>query len=151
MITNLPYPSSGQIIVIDDEPLILKLTIAILEREGYNVLTAHTPELAINLISQQGASTSAFIVDCGLNDKSNLNENILTCIRTMAPSSPVLFISGSTLCEKETSLLNSKHTAFVLKPFKITEITETLKTLIANSTLSPSDLRFHHEKTLEVV
>lgn len=123
--------NKGQIIVIDDEPLILKLVTAIFEDEGYHVLTAETPELAASLIDKHGNSTSIFIVDFGLNKKSKPKNNVVELINERAPSKPILFISGSLLNDEEQELMTNELNAFLLKPFTITKLSETVARLIS--------------------
>jgi DNA-binding NtrC family response regulator len=126
---------SQKILIIDDEPLILKLTMAIFEDEGYQVITADTPELALDIINEHGESTSAFIIDLGLIKKSTLKENIVSSIQKTLPPKPILFISGSPLNEENQELIKNKLNAFLLKPFSINEITETIARLVSRPSL----------------
>jgi CheY-like chemotaxis protein len=101
-------PSTG-ILVVDDEPAVLKYICLILQRQGYRVLAAANPQQAIQHI-QSGESIDLLLADFHLPGQTGLNLAIE--FRKTRPGAPVLIASGAPI----NDILPSGFSALI-KPF----------------------------------
>lgn len=103
------------ILLVEDEPAILAITQTLLERQGYQVLTAGTPDEAIRLSRDSSHKIQLLITDVimpGMNGQ-DLVKNILT----FNPDLKYLFMSGYTadVIAHHDFLVPGAH--FIEKPF----------------------------------
>ncbi|MEW5736297.1 MAG: PAS domain-containing protein, partial [Thermodesulfobacteriota bacterium] len=87
-----PLPGNETILLVEDEPAILKLAQAILSHYGYTVLAAETPEAALSLAEKNGESIHLLLTDVvmpGMNGKELRDR-----IAAFQPGIKVLFMSG---------------------------------------------------------
>lgn len=81
---------NSTILVVDDEPFILKVISGILEREGYNVVVASSGELALTLLGT--FSISLVLTDIMMPGMDGVQ--LAQAILKSRPELPVLFVSG---------------------------------------------------------
>ncbi len=102
----------GQTILIaEDEPLVRRLVVATLERNGYSVIVAHDGEEALALARQPGRAIDLVLTDVVMPRKGGAE-----LVRALRESSPVrvLFMSG--YHEQHAEL---EGEAFIAKPFTV--------------------------------
>ena len=80
------------VLVVDDEPAIVKLVQYFLEREGYAVVTESTAEAAIRKVSDT-SGLYAVLLDLGLPDSSGLNT--LQKLTSIRPGLRIFVVTGS--------------------------------------------------------
>jgi two-component system cell cycle sensor histidine kinase/response regulator CckA len=87
-------PASGTetVLVVDDEPLIAKLTRRILERVGYTVLTAADGAEAVDLFTRRGGDIAIVVLDRTLPKLRG--EAVLARMRELRPEVKVIVSSG---------------------------------------------------------
>ncbi|MFQ5658759.1 MAG: sigma-54-dependent transcriptional regulator, partial [Candidatus Methylomirabilales bacterium] len=100
------------ILVVDDEPNILKVIEDILTDEGYEVRTAHSGEDA--LAEVQRSSPDLVILDIWLPGMDGLQA--LDTLKGMAPEVPVIMISGHGVIETAVRALKMGAYDFIEKP-----------------------------------
>jgi two-component system cell cycle sensor histidine kinase/response regulator CckA len=108
-------PGHETILLVEDEPAILRLTRVMLERQGYVVLEARTPEEAIEVAGRHAGSIDLLMTDVvmpGMNGRALAN-NLLS----MRPKLKRLFMSGYTadIIAHHGVLEEGVH--FIQKPF----------------------------------
>ena len=104
------------ILFVDDEELILSLGKIMLEKAGYNVLTASGGKEAFNLAENYKPEIHLLICDLVMPDISGIET--VEMIRKIKPDIPVLYISG--FAEKELDPAGDHE--ILGKPFKSTEL-----------------------------
>ncbi len=108
---------SETILVVEDEPDILEMTVMTLERLGYTVLSAKTPEEAIRLVEESPDEIQMLLTDVimpGMNGWDLSKELLLR-----RPALKCLFMSGydSKGLSPETGL--NPKSDFIRKPFTL--------------------------------
>ncbi len=108
---------SARILVVDDEPLYIRLLKVNLEAEGYEVVAARNGEEALDLISNE--MPDLIILDVMM---PRLN-GITTCERIRQFSDvPIIFLTAKGDEEDRVQGLNVGADDYVVKPFSATEL-----------------------------
>jgi len=103
------------ILLVEDEPTILKMTKMMLERFGYNVLPSSTPEQAIKMAREYGGEIHLLMTDVvmpGMNGK-DLAEKLMS----VYPNIKRLFMSGYTANVIAHHGILDEGVQFIQKPF----------------------------------
>ena len=114
-VEGLPEHGYETILLAEDEPLILEMTMAMLEPLGYTVLPAATPGEAIHLAREYAGDIHLLITDVvmpGMNGR-DLAENILA----LYPNLKCLFMSGDTANVIAHQGVLDEGVHFIQKPF----------------------------------
>jgi len=104
--------ATSTILLVDDDPTILALLKAILIREGYNVVGAECPAIAIEITRQ-------ITFDMLITDFQMPGMNGFEMARHLTknrPALPVLLISGAEPSELPLREIREKHWNFIPKP-----------------------------------
>lgn len=118
-----------QILVIDDEPEILKLIGRVLENAGYKVMTAENGRLADKLFDKH--LFDLVITDIIMPQKEGLE--IILQLKKNSPDTKILAISGGGKIKPAEYLGTAQATgahAIVKKPFKISHLVEKVGQLL---------------------
>jgi CheY-like chemotaxis protein len=83
----------GVVMVVDDEPLLAEFARMVLNREGYEVLTAYDAEGAWELFERERPRVQAVLTDLVMPGPVDGLE-LARRIRQMAPEVPVILVSG---------------------------------------------------------
>ena len=112
---DAPKGGSETVLVVEDEPALLRLTTRALEALGYRVLAASTPDAAIDLAARHAASLQILVTDVvlpGMNGRrlaERLSEDM--------PSLKCLFVSGYPDGAIGAGGEVDEHVHFLQKPF----------------------------------
>jgi PAS domain S-box-containing protein len=108
------------VLIVEDEPSILKLTARILSGLGYVVLFANRPEEAVNLVKERSEMVDLIITDVimpGMNGRDLAN--VLLAIH---PNMKCLFMSGYTSNVVANQGVPAEGMKFIQKPFSAREL-----------------------------
>jgi PAS domain S-box-containing protein len=128
---NDPQPSPRgheAILLVEDEPAILKMTKMMLERCGYRVLTASTPLEAIRLAGEHGCSLDLLMTDVvmpGMNGRDLANK-----LLEQYPRMRQLFMSGYTANVIAHHGVLEKGVHFIQKPFSMAELSSKIREVL---------------------
>ncbi len=122
---------TGTVLVVDDEEIALTTMQAILDRNGYRVMTATNGELAINIVREHKDDLSLVILDLAMPVMGG--DKALVRITALAPDLPVLLTSGYDATEAVGKLGNDVPAGFIQKPATVTELLETVKRALNKS------------------
>jgi two-component system cell cycle sensor histidine kinase/response regulator CckA len=118
---------SPRVLVVDDEPFVVKIAQRVLERDGIEVLTAATGEEALAVMTAH-RDISLILLDSSLPDVNA--ELMLELMRDRGFSTPVLLSSGF----GADSLPNSKQFAnvcgFLPKPYPVAQLSARVRELL---------------------
>ncbi len=107
------------VLIVEDEPGILRTATRILERQGYTVLPASTPAAAIELESTYRGEIHLLVTDVvmpGMN-----GEALASALQIRRPGLPCLFMSGYTATVIGQRGVLDPDTRLVQKPFSVAE------------------------------
>ncbi len=112
------------IFVVDDEPMLLDLAVAILQPLGYDVRTFRDPQLALAEFSK--SRPAVLVTDYAMGAMNGL-ELTREC-RRLEPRQKVLLLSG-TVNEEIYAIAGVKPDAFLAKPYQLDEFIRLVKSL----------------------
>jgi len=126
----LQLPSNLRLLLVDDDPVLLKSLRDALEADGHLIATADGGKMGIaefNAALERGAPYAAVITDLGMPHVDG--RKVATAIKSASPTTPVILLTGwgqRMIAEQETP----SHVDRVLaKPPKLREVREVLAQL----------------------
>jgi PAS domain S-box-containing protein len=127
-----PRTGTETILLVEDEPAILKVAMRVLKRHGYTVLTAGTPQAAIEIAAKHDATIDLLITDVVLPEMNG--KEVKAAIEVEKPGIRTLFMSGYTANVIAHHGVLDPDVNFLQKPFSIKALLEAVrKVLDANS------------------
>jgi len=124
----MPFAKTETILVVDDEPLVLSLTSAMLTRYGYSVLTAASGAEAIALFKHSpSVEVHLLVVDLAMPDMTGVAA--VQRISEWRPGLPVLYFSAYS---EDESLRPSyaRGIPFLAKPFTSLQLIKKIRELL---------------------
>ena len=112
------------ILVVEDEPAVLKLAVTILQKNGYNVLEATDPGQAVRIAREHGARIDLLLTDVIMPEMNG--KELYSQIVNLRPQIKVIFMSGYTdnVIAHHGVLDEGLH--FLQKPFSIGALARTV-------------------------
>jgi len=107
--------STGTVLVADDETMLLRLMENILQRAGFQVLTATTGTRALEAFSEDPAAIDTVLIDAGMPPSGAAE--ILRSMLALRPDVGVVVSSGAPPNEELQKLLAGCGGRFLSKPF----------------------------------
>ena len=116
----------GVILVVDDDPSVVKLVADHIQAYGYHVHTATRGIQALKLLRE--IRLDAAIIDLAMPDLSGFE--LAAKIKEISPTTPVCLITGWSLAMDEEDLARAGIDRVLYKPFRSEQIAEALQQLI---------------------
>ena len=110
-----PTARGETILVVEDEPAILELTTEVLERQGYTVLPAGTPEEALRLVREHAGAIDLLLTDVVMPSMNG--QDLVTRVVAVRPLVKSLFMSGYTADIFAERGIPEAGVQFIQKPF----------------------------------
>ncbi|QOX78791.1 response regulator [Trichlorobacter lovleyi] len=92
--SSRPSSLKASILLVDDEPMVLKMLQTFLESQGHRVISASGGQHALAIIEQQGQSIDLLITDIRMPDMNGIR--LLEAVCQLLPALPVLLMTGYT-------------------------------------------------------
>lgn len=124
----MPENTSATILLVEDEAPVRAFASRALRLRGYNVFEAENAEEALRILEDASLAFDIFVSDVimpGLDGPSWVSE-----ARKTRPDTPVVFISGYAEDVFRDGLPPIPHSAFLPKPFSLSELTATVQNTI---------------------
>ncbi len=115
-INNTKTGFKATILLVDDEPLILKMLDCFLVSQGYQVLTARGGKFALKIVEQQNQHIDLLITDIRMPDMNGIR--LLEAIRQLFPDLPVILMTGYTDFELVVEGLKQHAFDLLAKPIE---------------------------------
>ncbi len=116
------------ILLVEDEPAILRMTQRMMERLGYNVVSAASPHDAISIAENPSQKLDMLVTDVVMPDMNGLD--LATRIKELIPSIKCVFVSGYTSDIISTHGLLNDNLVFLQKPFVLADLGKTLRSAL---------------------
>ena len=119
---------SEMVLLIDDEKTILKICQEILERLGYQVITAGNSQEALEIINRIGTRIDLVMLDMimpGMSGKEMFDK-----IRAIHPNIRVILSSGYTLDGQANEIMQKGCNEFIQKPFNLMEFSQKIRQIL---------------------
>lgn len=123
-----PRRGEETILLAEDDEAVLALTRSLLEALGYRVVTARTPDLAIQVVAEQQETIHMLLTDVvmpGMNGK-DLAERLVS----LRPGLKCLFMSGYPADVIAHHGILEEGVQFVQKPFSIQSLAEAVRRVL---------------------
>ena len=140
----LKSPCDSTILVVDDEKNIRDALVKILNKEGYNTLSAAEGKEALGILREK--DVNLILTDLKMPAMDGLE--LLTACKMIKPNVEVILISAYGTIEKAVSAIKDGAYDFIVKPFKRSALIEVVNRAIAAQTLNVQD-KLVEEKLLE--
>ncbi len=119
---------SETVLVVEDEPALLRLTTRALETLGYRVLPASTPETAMRLAAEHAGSIDLLLSDVVLPDMSG--RRLAERLTERQPDLKCLFVSGYPDGAMGSGGVIEEHLQFLQKPFTPTMLADRVRQVL---------------------
>jgi CheY-like chemotaxis protein len=116
------------LLLVEDEPMLLKVTQSILQRLGYTVLAASTPSQAIRFVEEQGAAIRLVVSDVVMPEMNG--PDLITRLIGVAPHLKCLFVSGYFTSAILPEGFVKSSAQFLQKPFAADELAAKVRGLL---------------------
>lgn len=110
-----PTVSKPTVLVAEDEPVVRRFIIDVLQREGLNVVQADNGEAAFTAFKQNPTGFSLVVLDIVMPRQSGPEAYLQ--MRRLRPNLPALFVSGASDEDLTRKGLSVSTTNFLAKPF----------------------------------
>jgi len=119
------------LLLVDDETIVLEVTLQMLERLGYSVLVAKNGNQALALYSENRDHVDAVILDMIMPEMSG--GETFDRLKEMNPEIKVLLSSGYSIDGKAEEIMGRGCKGFIQKPFTMTALSYRIRELLDES------------------
>ena len=116
------------ILVVEDEPTILKMTAMMLGRQGYSVLTASTPFAALDIAAGYLGAIHLLITDVIMPEMNG--RELSQLLMATHPAMKILFMSGYTADVIGQHGVLDDDVSFIQKPFSLRDIAAKVRSML---------------------
>ena len=122
-----PAPCGGRetILLVEDEPMILKMASTMLELQGYVVIPASSPAEAIRLASEHAGKIHLLLTDVIMPEMNG--KDLAKVLLAISPDLKILFTSGYTANVIARHGVLDEGVQFIQKPFTIQDLTAKIR------------------------
>ena len=118
----------GIILLVEDEPVLLEMATLLLERMGYHVLNADSPERAIDIAKDQKGRINLLMTDVIMPGMSGMD--LAVEINQLYPDIKLLFMSGYTADIISENGVLDKKINFIQKPFVFNDLSRKIREVL---------------------
>ena len=122
------WRSHGQILLVDDEPTVLKVGQEMLKHLGFSVITANSGQAALKLLQQHTFELDCVLLDLtmpGMDGQQTLAE-----IRRVRKDLPIVLCSGYAQQQALKDFKLNDDTGFLQKPFRLQILQDKLNEML---------------------
>jgi two-component system, cell cycle sensor histidine kinase and response regulator CckA len=116
------------LLLVDDEEMILEIGKAMLEKLGYQVITARGGKKALEIYKNDQNKIDMVILDMIMPDMSG--RETYNQLKKINPSVKTLLSSGYSINGKTQAILNSGCSGFIQKPFNLTYLSQKIREIL---------------------
>ena len=127
---QIPSSQGETILVVEDDPAILKIMQKILEGLDYTVLASSAPEKVMDIVKEYTGKINLLITDV-IMPKMN-GRDLAEQLQTICPDLKCIFMSGYTANAIAHHGVLDKGVNFIQKPFTKRELAETIRKVLGN-------------------
>ncbi len=136
---NAIMHGSGEILIVDDEPVVRSTYSRILKHAGYTITTASNGNEAIELFSVNKDRFRMVILDLTMPEMDGADT--LFQLKQIRPNIPVLITSGFPKHEAKARIGEQKLAGFLQKPIGANTLLETVQTILTPQQTAASKKR----------
>lgn len=129
-----PVGTNEMILLIDDEPMLAKISREILLSLGYRVIIATSPREAIQMMLDFKGTVNLLITDVVMPEMNG--QELYHALQKLQPNLNVLYMSGYTLHIMAEQGITSEENSFLKKPFSRNELAVKVRQVLQQSRAS---------------
>jgi PAS domain S-box-containing protein len=129
------WQGSGTILLVDDEEAVRTLSKQLLERLGFNCLTAANGREALTVFQAHGNEIVAILLDLSMPYMDG--EQAFYHLQRLKPDVRVIMSSGYDLRNIADRFQGKGLAGFIHKPYELTMLADTLRTVLADNAPAP--------------
>ena len=122
---DAPDSKGETVLIVEDDPAILKIGIRILEQLRYRVISASTPDDALGLVKEYGENIDLLVTDVIMPEMNG--RDLANRVKLFYPDLKVLFMSGYTANVIAHRGVLDSGVCFIQKPFSKKEFAVKLR------------------------
>lgn len=122
---------SERILIVDDEPSIVKMLGIVLSRNGYTVQTLTSSTKALEIFRANPAAFDLLLTDMTMPDLTG--DTLALAIRQLRPDIPIILCTGYSSRIDEEQARKMGVQAFLMKPVNLKELETTVRQLLDHS------------------
>jgi CheY-like chemotaxis protein len=134
---------NGSVLLIEDEPQVRIMAKIMLTRLGYKVLEANDGVEALEIFQQHQDKIRFILSDLTMPRMDGWET--LTALRKLSPDIPVVLSSGYDEAKVMAEAHNELPNAFLGKPYRLKDLSETISSVLAKKSTQPSLVKFVDE------
>jgi two-component system KDP operon response regulator KdpE len=124
-----------RVLVVDDEPHLVRALALNLTSRGFDVTTASTAALALAQVRRE--APDLLVLDLGLPDRDGLD--VIRELHENGSTTPIVVLSARTTSQDKVTALDLGAVDYVTKPFDMNELIARLRAVIRRSSTEPSE------------
>jgi len=125
------WRGSGTVLVVDDEPGVLRMTTRVLERASFEVLTASNGREALKCYPEHAGEIVAVILDMTMPDLGGVET--FEALRELGAQVPIILSSGYSEREVRSGFPGVGPSDFLQKPYTTGALLEVMKRALDGS------------------
>jgi len=125
----------GTVLLVEDEPGVMRMTSRLLERLGYEVLAASSAESALSVLEANHDRIDLLMTDVIMPDMNG--RDLARQVRARLPGLPTLFVSGYASDAIPIGNELDANTHFIGKPFRFEELASRLRLALTPEAFRP--------------
>ena len=126
------------ILLVEDEPSVMEMTTIMLERQGYIVLPASTPEESISLARKYSGEIHLLVTDVVMPEMNGLE--LASSLLSFYPNIRCLFMSGYTSNVIAHHGVLNEGVFFIQKPFALKNLTTKVREVLNSKSGRPGEM-----------
>ncbi|MDH3359235.1 MAG: ATP-binding protein [Desulfobulbaceae bacterium] len=130
---DIPLGAGERILLVEDQPEVMKVAVSMLEQNGYKVVTAASLAEAEEVFAREKDSIDLLFSDIVLPDGSGIM--LEERFRALRPDLPVLMSSGYADDKMQWSLIQKRNLPFLQKPYTLEALLRSVSQVLS----SPKD------------
>ena len=115
--------SIPKVLIIEDDPLVLKGFETILKQDGYDIQTSDNGKKALELIEKE--NFDIVLTDLNMDDISGID--VLKNVKKVSPDIPVIVITGYESMDTAITALRAGAYDYLIKPCQEIDLKTTIK------------------------
>jgi PAS domain S-box-containing protein len=125
MAAALPQVGHETVLLVEDESAVLRLSKIVLERFGYNVLTAGTPSEALQVFATHDGRVHLLVTDVVMPEMNG--RELAARLRESRPELKALFVSGYSASALAPRGVLDEGVHFLQKPFSLEDLAASVR------------------------
>jgi PAS domain S-box-containing protein len=123
--TKTPLPGTGNILLVDDEALVLKVGKLMLEKLGYRVWCTDSGKQALEMYKQKRKEIDLVLLDMILPEMGG--GKIYDKLKEVDPAIKVVLSSGYSMNDQASEIMKKGCNQFIQKPFNMNELSKIIQ------------------------